>query len=91
MSCRYYRASLHQTQQCRQVDGRYKSNLVFHNTSVVPQADRLHAMPLDAVIHAKGALKLKVLSAYVYEHTFQYADISVLKIISFLSHFIGLM
>ncbi len=34
----------HQTQQCRP-GGRYQSNLGFHNTWAVPQADCLHATP----------------------------------------------
>ncbi len=33
----------HQTQQCRWPEGRYQSNLGFHYTSAVPQADCLHA------------------------------------------------
>ncbi len=33
----------HQTQQCRWPEGRYQSNLGFHTTSAVPQADHLHA------------------------------------------------
>jgi len=35
----------HQTQQCRRAEGRYQSNLGFHNASAMPQADRLHATP----------------------------------------------
>ncbi len=35
----------HQTQQCRWPEGRYQSNLGFHYTWAVPQADCLHAMP----------------------------------------------
>lgn len=35
----------HQTQQYRRAEGRYQSNLGFHNTSAVPQADHLHATP----------------------------------------------
>ncbi len=35
----------HQTQQCRRPEGCYQSNLVFHYTSAVPQADCLHATP----------------------------------------------
>ena len=35
----------HQTQQCRRAEGCYQSNLGFHNTSTVPQADCLHATP----------------------------------------------
>ncbi len=35
----------HQTQQCRWPEGRYQSNLGFHNTWAVPRADRLHATP----------------------------------------------
>ena len=35
----------HQTQQCRRAEGCYQSNLGFHYTSAVPQADRLHATP----------------------------------------------
>ncbi len=35
----------HQTQQCRWPEGRYQSNLVFHYTWAVPQADWLHATP----------------------------------------------
>ncbi len=35
----------HQTQQCRWPEGRYQSNLGFHYTSAVPQADHLHATP----------------------------------------------
>ncbi len=34
----------HQTQQCRWPEGRYQSNLGFHYTWAVPQADWLHAM-----------------------------------------------
>ena len=33
----------HQTQQHRRAEGRYESNLGFHRTSAVPQADRLNA------------------------------------------------
>ncbi len=33
----------HQTQQCRWPEGRYQSNLGFHYTWAVPQADCLHA------------------------------------------------
>jgi len=35
----------HQTQQCRWPEGRYQSNLGFHYTWAVPQADCLHATP----------------------------------------------
>ncbi len=42
----------HQTQQCRWPEGHYLSNLGFHYTWAMPQADCLHA--IDAVIHAKG-------------------------------------
>ncbi len=35
----------HQTQQCRWPESRYQSNLGFHYTWAVPQADYLHAMP----------------------------------------------
>ncbi len=35
----------HQTQQCRWSEGRYQSNLGFHYTWAVPQADYLHATP----------------------------------------------
>ncbi len=35
----------HQTQQCRWPEGRYQSNLGFHYTWAVPQADHLHATP----------------------------------------------
>ncbi len=35
----------HQTQQCRWPEGRYQSNLGFHYTWAVPQADGLHATP----------------------------------------------
>ncbi len=35
----------HQTQQCRWPKGRYQSNLGFHYTWTVPQADWLHATP----------------------------------------------
>ncbi len=35
----------HQTQQCRWPDGCFQSNLVFHYTWAVPQADCLHATP----------------------------------------------
>ncbi len=35
----------HQTQRCRWPEGRYQSNLGFHYTSAVPQADCLHATP----------------------------------------------
>ncbi len=35
----------HQTQQCRWPEGRYQSNLGFHYTWAVPQADFLHATP----------------------------------------------
>ncbi len=35
----------HQTQQCRWSEGRYQSNLGFHYTGAVPQADCLHATP----------------------------------------------
>ncbi len=35
----------HQTQQCRWPKGRYQSNLGFHYTWAVPQADCLHATP----------------------------------------------
>ncbi len=34
-----------QTQQCRWPEGRYQSNLGFHYTWAVPQADCLHATP----------------------------------------------
>ncbi len=34
-----------QTQQCRWPEGRYQSNLGFHYTCAVPQADFLHATP----------------------------------------------
>ena len=45
----------HQTQQRRRAEGRYQSNLGFHNISAVPQTA---SMPrrIAAVIHAKGAL-----------------------------------
>ncbi len=35
----------HQTQQCRWPEGHYQSNLGFHYTWAVSQADCLHAMP----------------------------------------------
>ncbi len=35
----------HQTQQCRWPEGRYQSNLGFHYTWEVPQADCLHTTP----------------------------------------------
>ncbi len=35
----------HQIQHCRWPDGRYQSNLGFHYTWAVPQADCLHATP----------------------------------------------
>ncbi len=35
----------HQTQQFRWPEGRYQSNLGFHNTWAVPQTDHLHATP----------------------------------------------
>ncbi len=35
----------HQTQQCRWPEGRYQSNLGFHTTWAVPQADYFHATP----------------------------------------------
>ncbi len=35
----------HQIQQCRWPEGRYQSNLGFHYTWAVPQADHLHATP----------------------------------------------
>ncbi len=35
----------HQIQQCRRPEGRYFSNLGFHYTWAVPQADCLHATP----------------------------------------------
>ncbi len=35
----------HQTQQCRWPEGRYQSNLGFHYTWAVPEADCLHATP----------------------------------------------
>ncbi len=35
----------YQTQQCRWPEGRYQSNLGFHYTWAVPQADCLHATP----------------------------------------------
>ncbi len=35
----------HQTKQCRWPEGCYQSNLGFHYTSAVPQADCLHATP----------------------------------------------
>ncbi len=35
----------HQTLQCRWPEGRYQSNLGFHYTWAVPQADWLHATP----------------------------------------------
>ncbi len=34
-----------QTQQCRWPEGRYQSNLGFHYTGAVPQADYVHATP----------------------------------------------
>ncbi len=39
------KAKRHQTQQCRWPEGRYQSNLGFHYTWEVPQADHLHATP----------------------------------------------
>ena len=36
---------IHQTQQYRRAEGRYQSNLGFHNTSAVPQADCLPVTP----------------------------------------------
>ena len=35
----------HDTQQCRRAEGRYRSNLGFHNTSAGPKVDQLHASP----------------------------------------------
>ncbi len=67
----------HQTQQCRWPEGRYQSNLGFHYTWAVPQADCLHAMSyrIDAVIHKKGApTKYWV---HRNEHTLQKPDMSV--------------
>ncbi len=71
-----YRPLLHQTQQCRWPEGRYQSNLGFHYTWAVPQADCLHAPRcIDAVIHAKGGpTKYWV---HRNENTFQKPYISV--------------
>ncbi len=43
LSLRGRRETLDQTQQCRWAEGRYQSNLGFHYTWAVPQADCPHA------------------------------------------------
>jgi hypothetical protein len=65
----------HEIQQCRRAEGCYLSNLGFHNISAGQKADRLS---IDAVLHAKGAPTKYCV--HIQEHTFQKADISVLKI-----------
>ncbi len=45
MGCCQEEDERHQTQQCRWPEGRYQSNLGFHYTWAVPQADCLHATP----------------------------------------------
>ncbi len=44
----------HQTQQCKWPEGRYQSNLGFHYTWAVPQADCLHATPQWCSNSCKG-------------------------------------
>ena len=67
-------------------NSRNQSHLGFHNTSTVPQADRLHATPHWCSNSCKRSPN-QALSAYIYEHTFHSAYISVLNILCF----IGLM
>ncbi len=63
----------HQTQQCRWPEGRYQSNLGFHYTWAVPQADCLHATP-----HwGSNSCKMRPNQVHRNEHTFQKPDISV--------------
>ncbi len=57
----------HQTQQCRWPEGRYQSNLVFHTTSAVPQADCLHDTPHWCSNSCKRRPN-KVLSAKKWTH-----------------------
>ncbi len=57
----------HQTQQCRWPEGRYQSNLVFHYTWAVPQADCLHDTPHRCSNSCKRRPN-QVLSAYKLTH-----------------------
>ena len=58
-----------QTQQRRRAEGRYQSNLGFHNTSAVPQTDRLHAT-LHCCSNSCKRSPNQILSV-VHVHTFQ--------------------
>ncbi len=66
----YYRESMeycqeederHQTQQCRWPEGRYQSNLGFHYTWAVPQADCLHATPHWCSNSCKRRIEMNIL------------------------------
>ncbi len=57
----------HQTQQCRWPEGRYQSNLGFHYTGAVPQADHLHATPQWCSNSCKKRPN-QVLSAYKWTY-----------------------
>ncbi len=57
----------YQTQQCRWPEGRYQSNLGFHYTWAVPQADYLHAT-LHWCSNSCKRRHYQVLSAYKWTY-----------------------